>query len=305
MRRAILLTSVAVFAIAAVPAHGGSSVSASKLPTCKNSYLLFGTGTSRTAWRTAFLCLLNGVRKAEHLPALKESGLLDGIGQLQSDKFERTGSASHGKSLTEIGQRMSRRGYHPAAYNEAFGVVDQNPSPYGALYAMVKAHGVPCEQLFDPRFRDVGIGVSAGDFVGTTALEFGLRAGSKQPSTNTGPMSTCGHRIPTPLVSGAELQPRHGPVVSDTTISISVRCTARVTCKFTGTVKLSHNGASVRQELTIAAGKEPKLTFTFDADSLSDELKNKRPSIRFSVDVTAPAQYKDHFDAPIEAGTAR
>jgi hypothetical protein len=302
MRRATLLTIIAALSVAAAPAHGGSSVS--KLPDCKNSYLLFGAGTSRTAWRTAFLCLLNGVRKAQHLPALKESGVLDGIGQLQSDKFEHTGSASHGQSVTEIGKRMSRRGYHPAAYNEAFGIVDQNPSPYSALYAMVKGHGLPCSELFDPRFRDVGIGVSPGSFVGTTALELGLRAGSEPPSSKTGPMNTCGHKIPAPIVTGAELEPRSGTFTSDTTIAFTVRCTARVACRFTGTVKLTHNGASDSQQFTIPAGTEPKLTFTFDAAALSDELSNSKPSIRFSVDVTAPAQYTDHFDTPIAANTA-
>jgi uncharacterized protein YkwD len=303
MRRAILLTLIiAATAFAAVPAHGGSSVS--HLPTCKNSYLLFGSGTSRSDWRAAFLCLLNGVRKAEHLPALRESGVLDGIGQSQSDKFERTGRASHGKSVTEIGQRMSRKGYHPAAYNEAFGIVDSNPSPYSALYDMVKAHGIPCSQLFDPRMRDIGIGVSHGPPVGVTALEFGLRAGSKQPSTNTGPMNTCGHKIPAPLVRGAVIEPRSGTFTSDTTISFTVLCTAKVTCTFTGTVRLTHNGASDSQDFTIAAGKEPKLTFTFDAAALSDELANAHPTISFAVDVSAPAQYKDTFtDVPIEANT--
>jgi hypothetical protein len=303
MRRAIVLLLAGVVGAAAAPALGGSAIK--HVPTCKNSYLLYGPGTDRDDWRTAFLCLLNGARKAQHLPALKESKVLDGIGQAQSDKFQRTGSGSHGKSVTEIGKRMSRKGYRPAAYDEAFGILDTYPSPYSALYAMVRKHGLPCSQLFDPRMRDVGIGISHGGFVGTATLEFGLRAGSKQPSTNTLPQKTCGHPIPKPAVEGPVVQPRSGTFTDDTTVSFTVACTANTTCKFTATATLASAKASDRHEFTIKPHTSPKLTFTFDADDLSKELAAKRPGIRFSIDVKAPAQYKNSFDLPIAANTAR
>jgi hypothetical protein len=304
MRRAILLCAVAaVVAVAAAPALGGSSIK--HLPDCPHKYLLYGPGSDRDSWRVAFLCLLNGARKAEHLPALKQSSLLAGIAQAQSDKFERTGSANHGKSVTEIGKRMSRKGYRPAAYDEAFGILDTYPTPYSALYAMVGKHGLPCSQLFDPRMRDVGIGISHGGFVGTAALELGLRAGSKQPSTNTLAQKTCGHPIAKPAVVGPIVRPRSGTFTDDTTIAFTVACMADTTCKFTGTVTLSSAKASDRREFAIKPHTTPKLTFTFDAAHLAEELAAKRPGIRFTVDVKGPAEYKDSFDLPIAANTAR
>ena len=287
MRRAILLIAVAAaVAVVAAPALGGSSIK--HLPDCQHTYLLYGPGSDRNTWRAAFLCLLNGARKAEHLPALKQSSLLAGIAQAQSDKFERTGSANHGKSVTEIGKRMSRKGYRPAAYDEAFGILDTYPTPYSALYAMVGKHGLPCSQLFDPRMRDVGIGISHGGFVGTAALEFGLRAGSKQPSTNTLAQKTCGHPIAKPAVVGPIVRPRSGTFTDDTTIAFTVACMADTTCKFTGTVTLSSAKASDRQEFAIKPHTTPKLTFTFDAADLAKELAAKRPAFASRSTSRAP-----------------
>ncbi|HWI73635.1 MAG TPA: hypothetical protein VNT55_16880, partial [Baekduia sp.] len=129
-------------------------------PVCENSYLYFIPPAARADFRAALLCLLNGVRKAQGLPALRRAGPLETVGQAQSDRFAATGSGSHGKTLTEITRRFAKKGYKAAAYNEGFAVLGAGASPYAFLADMVKRAGVPCTEIFDPRFRDIGIGVS-------------------------------------------------------------------------------------------------------------------------------------------------
>jgi hypothetical protein len=46
------------------------------------------------------------------------------VAQAQSDKFQKSGSGSHGKTLAEIGKRFEKKGYKPAAYNEAFALAN-------------------------------------------------------------------------------------------------------------------------------------------------------------------------------------
>jgi uncharacterized protein YkwD len=175
-----------------------------KAPVCANSYLYFLTPAVREDFRAALLCLLNGARKAQGLPALHRAAPLETVGQAQSDKFAATGSGSHGKALSDITKRFAKKGYKAAAYNEGFAVLDAAASPYAFLADMVKRAGVPCSEIFDPRFRDVGIGVSlgGGDAVTTLALELGRKVGTSQPSSNTKAAATCGHRVPAPIAEG-------------------------------------------------------------------------------------------------------
>jgi uncharacterized protein YkwD len=203
MRRPALLLSLSTaLAVLAGPAQAGTPIAT--LPTCENSYLYYASGVSRPDFRDALLCLVNGARKAQHLPPLRRSAPLEAVGQAQSDKFAASGSASHGRSLTDITKRFAQHGYKAAAYNEGFAVLDPQASPYAFLADMLARAGVPCTEIMDPRFRDVGIGVSLGmhGVVDTLALELGRKVGTSQPSANTKAAATCGHKLPKPTVSG-------------------------------------------------------------------------------------------------------
>src|SRR3954470_2933062 len=123
----IVVTTVTL-SLGVAAAEGGSPIT--KLRPCSNSYLLFGQTTSKADFRAAVVCLINAARKAEHLPALRRAVPLETVAQRQSDKFASTGSGGHGKTLAEIGRRFERRGYHPAAYDEAFSALDPGASPY-------------------------------------------------------------------------------------------------------------------------------------------------------------------------------
>jgi uncharacterized protein YkwD len=116
--RFIAVASVAVaLTVFTAAAYGGGRIG--RLGTCSNSYEFFAHGTgSVTDFRASLLCLINEARKSQHLPALKRSARLERVAQAQSNKFARTGSASHGQSLSDIAARFVKVGYHPAAYNE-------------------------------------------------------------------------------------------------------------------------------------------------------------------------------------------
>src|SRR5262249_8049863 len=160
-----------------------------RLGTCANSYEFFAHGAgSVTDFRASLLCLINEARKSQHLPPLKRSAQLERVAQAQSNKFARTGSGSHGKSLSGIAGPLVKAGYHPAAYNEGFDVLDEGAAPYLFLASILGRSGVPCSEILDPRFRDLGIGATVATAgVDTLALELGLRAGQRQPSENTRP----------------------------------------------------------------------------------------------------------------------
>jgi hypothetical protein len=250
------------------------------------------------------LCLLNGARKAQGLPALRRAGPLETVGQSQSDKFAATGSGSHGKTLTEITRRFAKKGYKAAAYNEGFAVLGVGASPYAFLADMVKRAGVPCTEIFDPRFRDVGIGVSTGGggSVTTLALELGRRVGTSQPTSNTRAAATCGHRVPAPLAEGLVVQGRGDPAPGPTSVTATLACVAKAPCVFTAAASLPDAKAtSPAQPLTIAAGKTMDVVFPFDAAALTTARAAAQPKVAIALKVSAPAQYADTLTAPLPA----
>ena len=240
------VASVGLALIVFAPAaQGGSRIG--RLGTCSNSYEFFAHGTgSVTEFRASLLCLINEARKSQHLPALKRSAQLERVAQAQSNKFARTGSASHGESLSDIAARFVKAGYHPAAYNEGFDVLDEGATPYLFLSSILGRAGVPCSEILDPRFRDLGIGATvAGAGVDTLALELGLRAGQRQPSGNTGPATTCPHKPPAPVVTGMPVVPAGAaPTAAGAAVTLRLRCAAHAACTLTSTLSLPDAGAS-------------------------------------------------------------
>ena len=278
-----------------------------KAPVCENSYLYFMPPAARADFRAALLCLLNGVRKAQGLPALRRAGPLETVGQAQSDKFAETGSGGHGKSLTDITKRFAKKGYKAAAYNEGFAFLSAGASPYALLADMVGHLGVPCTEIFDPRWRDVGIGVSESDggAVTTLALEFGRRVGTSQPSSNTKAAATCGHKVPAPIAQGPVVDGRGDPAATATSVTATLACVAKAPCAFTATASLPDAKATApAQTLTIPAGKTLDVVFPFDAAALTAARAAARPQVSIALKVTAPARYVDTLTAPLPAAAA-
>lgn len=225
--RFIAVASVGLaLTVFAASAQGGARIG--KLGTCANSYEFFAHGRgSVKEFRASLLCLINEARRSQHLPALKRSAQLERVAQAQSNKFARTGSGSHGKSLSDIAARFVKAGYHAAAYDEGFDVLDEGATPYLFLSSILGQAGVPCSEILDPRFRDLGIGATvAAAGVDTLALELGLRAGQRQPSANTRPAAGCPHKPPAPVVTGMPVVPAGAaPHASGSTVGSS--CAAR------------------------------------------------------------------------------
>lgn len=298
MKRSLLLVGVLMLVVTVAPARAGTPIAAR--PACAHSYLYWMVGASRTDYRDAMLCLINGARRAQGLPALKRSGPLESVAQSQSDRFAKTGRASHGASLADIGKRFSRKGYRPAAYDEGFAVLQGAASPYAFLADVVRRSGVPCTQILDPRFRDAGIGVSAGagGQVTTLAIELGRRAGTSQPSSRTKPAATCGHQVPAPLVTGFAIEGTGTPAATDTAVTVQLACRAKVACDLTAAAQLPDaHATSPAQSLTIPAGQTKTITFPFDARALTAERAAAQPRVSVAVTVTAPAEYADTLTA--------
>ena len=92
-----LAALVALFVLAPA-AEAGAPIA--KLPACEHAYLFpFSNSTPKADFREGMLCLINAVRKSQHLPALKRDARLESVAQAQSDKFAKTGSASLARRL--------------------------------------------------------------------------------------------------------------------------------------------------------------------------------------------------------------
>lgn len=279
-----------------------------KLPTCEHAYLFpFSNSSPKADFRDGVLCLINAVRKSQHLPALKRDAKLESVAQAQSDKFAETGSASHGKTLAEIGKRMERKGYRPAAYNEAFSLVNAPGSPYGLLVAMMRERTVPCSEILDPRFRDIGVGfaIDPTGSITTLALEFGLKRGAKQPSNDYSKSASCPHKVPAPLLTSPPIDGAAPlPTAYGDTVTAGLRCLGKLDCELTATLTLDHAHATSKlaAPMTIPAGQSATLSFAFDPAAIQSELGNSKPSVTLNFTVTKPVQYSDLLRGPLASG---
>src|SRR5690349_11598695 len=141
MRLPAFLAAIAVLATPLASAHAGAPIK--KAPACPDAYVFY-SAQSLPQFRAAMLCLVNAVRKNQHLPALKRDAKLESVAQSQSK-----GNGGHGKTLAEIGKRFEKKGYKPAAYNEAFTFLDKPaaPTPYGFLAEAMAHRTVPCSEI--------------------------------------------------------------------------------------------------------------------------------------------------------------
>ncbi len=303
MCRAVLLTTLfAALAVSVPAAHSGSVIPTA--PVCADSYLYFAPGISLSDYRASVLCLVNGARKAQGLPALARSAALERVGQQQAAKFAATGRASHGRSVADIGRRFSLRGYRAAAFDEAFAVRPPGASPYAFLSEMLSLRRSPCSQILDPRFRDAGVGVSAKRGVVTTlAIELGLRAGARRPSANRGAARSCPHRVPAPIVTGPAVSRVGAASASDSAVTLQLKCLARATCTFAAKLTLATTGsASPFQSVSIASRATKAVTFSFEPAAIDAQLAMPRPSVSLLLTLSEPAQYTDALSVPLSAG---
>ena len=288
--------------LSAGSAFGGSSIHPA--PSCPNEYVIMGpSAAAEKQFQATMLCLINSVRKAEKLPALKLAKPLDEVAQAQSNKFARTGNGSHGSSTTDIAKRFAAKGYHSAAYDEGFDDLPTGATPYWFVSHILSKHGLPCTQVLDPRFRDFGVAstgvvnqLSPNPYIFTLAMEFGLRAGQHQPSSNAHPAATCPHNVPAPVVTGLPVKYASTPAPSGGTVGIGLKCQAKVPCTLTATMTLPDAGkvsATTPSPVTIPAGKSVTISFTFTPAQVQQELTSNSALATLVERNTAPVQYEN------------
>jgi uncharacterized protein YkwD len=307
---AVVALAVALSALlGAGSALGGPSIHPA--PACPNGYMILGpSAASERQFQTAMLCLVNAVRKAERLPALRLSKPLGEVAVAQSDKFARTGSGSHGSSITDIAKRFVAKGYHPAAYDEGFDDLPSGATPYWFVSHMLSKRHLPCTQIFDPRFRDFGVAstgvvspITKMPVIFTLAMEFGLRAGQHQPSSNTHVAASCPHNIPAPVVTGLPVKYASTPAPSGGTVGIGLKCAAKVPCTLTATMTLpdAKATATTTSPVTIPAGKSQTISFTFMPTQVQQELSSNMPIATVVEHNTAPVQYDNKISEILPA----
>ncbi len=191
----------------AANALGGSSIRS--LSSCPNSYMILRpSAASERQFQAAMLCLVNAVRTAEKLPAFKLSVPLDKVAQAQSDTFARTGSASHGSSITDIAKRFGAKGYRPAAYDEGFDDLPTGATPYWFASAPAPSGGtvtvgLKCEAKVPCVLTAVGTLPDAGKATASTASPVTIPAGKSVsiPFTFTGAQVSQELKSQFPIVS--------------------------------------------------------------------------------------------------------
>ena len=181
-------------------------------------------------------------------------------------------------------------------------MLGEGATPYLFLSSILGRAGVPCSEILDPRFRDLGIGATvAGAGVDTLALEFGLRAGQRQPSRNTRAASTCPHKPPAPVVTGMPVVPAGAaPTAAGATVSLRLRCAARAPCTLTSTLSLPDAGATADSgTVTIPAGATRTISYTFAGNAVSAEQTSPNPHVSLRIKVTAPVPYSGTISGPL------
>jgi uncharacterized protein YkwD len=145
----------------------------------------------RRAIRAAVLCLVNQERAAHGLPRLRASSALTRSAQSWSDEMVAHETFSHGSDATA---RIARAGYHWATAGE--NIASGFATARAVMRAWMSDTG-HCQNILNPKFRDIGIGINGHSMVGgprgaaTWTQDFGLRLSEAPRSSNWGPAIGC------------------------------------------------------------------------------------------------------------------
>jgi uncharacterized protein YkwD len=146
---------------------------------------------SLSAARVAVVCLFNHERSARGLPLLTESSKLDRSAQGWTDRMVVTADFSHGASFST---RFTVVGYNWQTVGE--NIAAGQRTPLGVVKAWMASTG-HCQNILQPEFKDVGVGVSTtpvpswGTAPVTWTADFGLSMGQSPASHDMGPANGC------------------------------------------------------------------------------------------------------------------
>jgi uncharacterized protein YkwD len=141
--------------------------------------------------RTAEVCLINQQRALHHLPALRESVLLDHSAQGWTNVMVARDEFTHG---SDFAGRITAAGYHWRAAGENIATGFATPRSVVGAWMASTGH---CQNILNPTYRNVGTGVSGrpvrgwASGGGTWTQDFGLGINQSAPSGDWGPADHC------------------------------------------------------------------------------------------------------------------
>jgi uncharacterized protein YkwD len=134
--------------------------------------------------RTAVVCLINAERARHGLPRLRESSRLDRAAQRWADAMVAADDLGHGSGP---GAHVSSAGLRWSAVGENVASGFGTPRRVVAAWMASPGH---CQNILDPRYREVGTGVNLHPVRGyasgpaTWVQDFALAAGRRAASHN-------------------------------------------------------------------------------------------------------------------------
>jgi len=174
---------------AALPAATADTTAITKCPGA-HTRIAFA---SLAELRGAVVCLVDRERTTFGLPPLRESESLDRAAQGWTDVMVSYDDFSHGSNF---GARLTAAGFAWSTAGENIATGYRTPAALVRAWTASAAH---CQNLLDPQFRYVGIGVldrAIGDARrgGTWTQDFGLGLRQRPPSDDWAPAEGCPYR---------------------------------------------------------------------------------------------------------------
>jgi uncharacterized protein YkwD len=166
------------------------SVAVARGPGCARAHTRIAA-TSRAALQRAVVCLIDQQRRERGLPGLREDARLNRSAQGWTNTMISRRNFSHG---ADFAARISAAGFHWSTAGENIATGFSTPAAVVRGWMASTGH---CQNILNPRFRDVGVGVSRravpgyASGGGTWTEDFGLPLGQSPASGNWGPAQGC------------------------------------------------------------------------------------------------------------------
>ena len=187
--RIVLACALALLAVAVAPAAAAARRDPRSALTCQHANASVHRAPTEDL-RAAVLCLINKVRAAHGLPALRAAQALNRSAQGWTNAMIAGRFFSHGSNFAA---RISAAGLTWSSAGENIATGFQTPREVVDAWMSSTGH---CENILSPSFRDVGTGVSGAGVpgygsAGTWTQDFALPMGQRAPSGNWRPADDC------------------------------------------------------------------------------------------------------------------
>jgi uncharacterized protein YkwD len=190
--RTLAVRTAAVAAVVIASMSVAVSAAAARSRRCARANAPVAT-TSRAALQRAVVCLINQQRRGYGLPHVLESSQLNRSAQGWTNTMVDFRDFSHG---ADFAARISATGFRWSRAGENIATGYRTPAAVVRGWMASTGH---CQNILNPTYRDVGIGVSRRAIAGyssrggTWTQDFALPLGRPPASGNWGPADSCPH----------------------------------------------------------------------------------------------------------------